>query len=197
MFADAEEARLARDNAPEYRRATLTSIAEAVTARGATPLAPMGTAAASFGSMLGGLVGGMGSDRPPASTHSDVSFPLPSLIFAVQPGDGGPMEDWLNIEILGGIDDAPIVVLNGGLDKLRTGYYPRLLFPKLYDSVDRFWAGFEEAFYLRPLSGSGWLFRVYPEPWQLFRQTREELVLLETYEARPALAGLTERLRRP
>ena len=57
---------------------------------------------------------------------------------------------------------------------------------------------FDQAYYLKPIgSGRGWLFRVYGEPWQLFRQTREDLELAETYEARPTPAECVERLKRP
>ena len=62
----------------------------------------------------------------------------------------------------------------------------------------RFFDRFDQAYYLKPIgSGRGWLFRVYGEPWQLFRQTREDLELAETYEARPTPAECVERLKRP
>ena len=47
------------------------------------------------------------------------------------------------------------------------------------------------------LAGRGWLFRVYSEEWQLFRQSREELTLVETYATRPAAAACSERLKLP
>ena len=55
--------------------------------------------------------------------------PPPKVILAVQPGDGGPLEDWINLEAC----DTPgstLVVLNGAFDKLRGGAYPKLIFPK-------------------------------------------------------------------
>ena len=67
--------------------------------------------------------------------------------------------------------------------------------PKLGSCVSRFFVDFEEAFYLRPLSGVGWLYRVYPEPWQLARQTKEDLTVIETYESRPEFAIAMQRLK--
>ena len=65
------------------------------------------------------------------------SAPPPAVVFAVQPGEGGPLEDWLNLERCVPKDGGLLVSLNGAFDKLRGGYYPRLLFPKLADCVDR------------------------------------------------------------
>ena len=69
---------------------------------------------------------------------------------------------------------------------------------QLAECAARFYTRFEPAYYCKPVgSGRGWLFRVYPEPWQLYRQTRTDLELVETYEERPTLASCTERLRLP
>ena len=123
--------------------------------------------------------------------------PPPSLQLCVQPGDGGPMEDWLNLELLR-TDGVPLVCVNGALDKVCSGYYSNFLNPKLGECAARFFDRFDQAYYLKPIgSGRGWLFRVYGEPWQLFRQTREDLELAETYEARPTPAECVERLKRP
>ena len=92
----------------------------------------------------------------------------------------------------------PLVCVNGALDKVCSGYYSNFLNPKLGECAARFFDRFDQAYYLKPIgSGRGWLFRVYGEPWQLFRQTREDLELAETYEARPTPAECVERLKRP
>ena len=123
--------------------------------------------------------------------------PPPSLQLIVQPGDGGPMEDWLNLELLQ-VEETPMVVLNGALDKVTSGYYSDLLNPQLGACAARFFANFEQAFYLKPIgSGRGWLFRVYPEPWQLHRQTRDSLELVEVYDKRPTAQECVDRLKRP
>ena len=102
------------------------------------------------------------------------------------------MEDWLNLELLR-TDGVPLVCVNGALDKVCSGYYSNFLNPKLGECAARFFDRFDQAYYLKPIgSGRGWLFRVYGEPWQLFRQTREDLELAETYEARPTPAECVE-----
>jgi hypothetical protein len=53
----------------------------------------------------------------------------------------------------------------------RGGFYPGVFFPKLAATIDRFYNKFESVFYLKPFSDKGvygWLYRVYPEPWQVF-----------------------------
>jgi Domain of unknown function (DUF1995). len=99
-----------------------------------------------------------------------------ALNFVIQPGNGGPVEDWINCEKIyeaSCLDKSAMVVVNGALDKVRDGYYPAVFFPKLAATVDRFYKKFESVFYLKPLSDKGvygWLFRVYPEPWQVVLQ---------------------------
>ena len=191
-FADATEAKLAREAWPgaRYAEATVTSIGEAVSALGSEPLKPMGSNAAD---LFNGLFGGenQAAASPPA--------PPPALQMVVQPGNGGPMEDWLNLELLKR-DGTPMLCLNGALDKVTSGYYSNFLNPKLGACSDRFFTKFEQVYYCKPVgAGRGWLFRVYPEPWQLFRQTRtqEELERVETYETRPTPAACVERLQQP
>ena len=98
--------------------------------------------------------------------------PAPQVVVAVQPGDGGPLEDWLNLERCQP-SDGLLVSVNGAFDKLRGGFYPRPLFPKLAECVDRFVVDAEALVVLKNVADkgrAGWLFRVYPEPWQLFAQ---------------------------
>ena len=58
-------------------------------------------------------------------------------VFAVQPGEGGPLEDWLNLERCAPPDGGLPVSLNGAFANLRGGYYPRRLFQKLADCPGR------------------------------------------------------------
>lgn len=49
-------------------------------------------------------------------------------------------------------------------------YYNRFIFPKIGAVADRFYQYFEPIYYLKPLRDkgfTGWLYRVYPEPWQV------------------------------
>jgi Domain of unknown function (DUF1995) len=98
-----------------------------------------------------------------------------------QPGNGGPVEDWINVEQLaqknqGAIDDTTTTVtcvVNGALDKVRDGYYPALFFPALAKTIP-FYQQFTPVLIAKPINDkgfAGWLFRVYPEPWQVILQT--------------------------
>jgi hypothetical protein len=124
-----------------------------------------------------------------------------------QPGNGGPVEDWVNCEILhnNGGDQVTTVIVNGALDKVRDGYYPGIFFPTLAATVDRFYKKFESIFYLRPLSDKGcygWVYRVYPEPWQVILQTKtivKDRVVIEntvvyTSDVRPSFALALEKM---
>ena len=184
-FADDGESELAREAWPgqRYAQATMTSIAAAVTAGGEKALKPFGAWAV------------MGKSNEEAAKAKEA--PPPALQLVVQPGDGGPMEDWLNLELLRK-EGTPMICLNGALDKVCSGYYSNFLNPKLGSCAERFFSKFEPVYYCKPIgAGRGWLFRVYPEEWQLFRQTRDDLVLVETYADRPTAASCTERLKRP
>jgi len=194
-FADAGEADLAREAWPGamYGRATQTYISAAVEAVGGEPIMPMGSAAFDLSqNLFGGLFGGPSPPAAPATPP-----PAPRMQLVVQPGDGGPMEDWLNLERLRQ-PSTPMLCLNGALDKVTSGYYSNLLNPKLGECATRFFSNFEPVYYLKPIgSGRGWLLRVYPEAWQLFRQTKTDLVCIETYEERPTPAACVERLKMP
>ena len=61
-----------------------------------------------------------------------------------------------------------------------------------------FFKRFEQVYYLKPIgSGRGWLFRVYGEDWQLYRQTKESLVLCDQYSDRPSPQMCVDRLKLP
>ena len=49
---------------------------------------------------------------------------------------------------------SPIVVFNGELDRIRSGYYPALFFPKLGQLAKAFIPKFETAFYIHNFKGS-------------------------------------------
>ena len=95
-----------------------------------------------------------------------------TIAFVIQPGNGGPVEDWVNCEKIHlASPDTSMVIINGALDKVRGGYYPAIFFPKLAATVDRFFKTFESVFYLKPITDKGvygWLYRVYPEVRLLF-----------------------------
>ena len=115
----------------------------------------------------GGLLGDVSSLDPLNQYYSP-----PILNFVIQPGNGGPVEDWINCETIytelqrDNQQDSILIVVNGALDKVRDGYYPAVFFPKLAQTVDRFYKRFDSVFYLKPIVDKGlygWLYRVYPE----------------------------------
>lgn len=193
-YPDRKELELAREAWPgaAYNVATLTTVEDAAERLSGASAAAWGAAFAAAAEKLSGanLLGA----APDTS-----GAPAPTVLLAVQPGEGGPVEDWLNLEKCGAADGALVVSLNGAFDKLRGGAYPRLLFPKLADCVDRFVVGAEPLVYLKPLAekgNAGWLFRVYPEKWQLHAQGRTETELVATYDARPTFAVANDALLR-
>eukprot|EP00904_Undaria_pinnatifida_P005540 jgi/Undpi1/2115/HiC_scaffold_12.g05501.m1 len=84
---------------------------------------------------------------------------------------GFNVEEWIVLEKLAR-PDVPMVMLNGGLDKLRGGYYPRIFYPGLYNAKERFLKNFETMYYLKALPG-GWIFRKAPEDWQIVSMSQE------------------------
>lgn len=182
-FPDRKELELAREEWPgqAYAKATLTTLEDAAEVMSGSSDQAWGAA---FARAAEGLLGTSNLGAAPSTKDA----PAPRVLIAVQPGDGGPLEDWLNLERCQP-SDGLMVSMNGAFDKLRGGYYPRPLFPKLAESVDRFVVDAEPLVYLKSVKDKGrdgWLFRVYPEPWQLIAQGREASLLLETYDERPA-----------
>jgi hypothetical protein len=190
IFPDLKECEIAKKEwaGKRYQEATFTTI-EAVTnfvstggnnndGSGATSItgydAPWGS------NLVSGLSKIMGGEKGDAGLLGDLdsldpivegeNFPA-TLWLVIQPGNGGPVEDWVNCEKMAFAQPTtPVVIINGALDKVRGGFYPAVFFPKLAATIDRFYKKFESAFYLKPFSDKGvygWLYRVYPEPWQV------------------------------
>lgn len=194
-FPDRKELELARQEWPggAYSKATLTTIEDTAVALSNSVVQPWG---AQFSRFVEARVGSDALGAP-----ADMSRALdPQLMIFCQPGDGGPVEDWINLESCQH-EGATMVAVNGAFDKLRGGYYPRLIFPKLGDCIERFITPFEPIFYLKPVSDkgrSGWLFRVFPEPWQVVAQDRDgtSTVVLESDE-RPTYFQAVDAILKP
>jgi len=125
-----------------------------------------------------------------------------SLHLVCQPGNGGPVEDWINVKKLheqAALNNSnkqqqlaiPTIVVNGALNKVRDGYYAPFIFPALAKTFD-FYRSFQQLVFLKPVSDKGlygWLFKVYGEPWQVFLQKprtveKGALTLLEVEDIR-------------
>ena len=180
IFPDLKECELAKKEwaGKRYREATFTTI-EAVTsyvAKGSNGAydAPWGSSLMSgISKMMGGGDGDAGllGDRAALDPIIEGGNSPATLWLVVQPGNGGPVEDWVNCEKMSVAQpNTPVVIINGALDKVRGGFYPAVFFPKLATTVDRFYNKFDSVFYVKPFSDKGvygWLYRVYPEPWQV------------------------------
>jgi hypothetical protein len=72
-----------------------------------------------------------------SSTLDELTLSENSLQFICQPGNGGPVEDWINVELLHRVAGPAVTtcIVNGALDKVREGYYPALVFPALAKTV--------------------------------------------------------------
>eukprot|EP00667_Euglena_gracilis_P015524 EG_transcript_16159 len=66
----------------------------------------------------------------------------------------------------------PLVVVNGQLEHLRNGFYPPFFYPRLAAAMKGFLPRFDQAFFLHnyDVAGGGAVYRVYPEPFQVFRR---------------------------
>lgn len=213
VLPDDKECELAKNEwggGQMFRRAAkFTSIRAAVlqVAGEAAYAKAWGSTIASTVNKLGGGDGILADSSTLDYLAEDVNDPL--LYLVCQPGNGGPVEDWINVEKMAKAkSDAVTVVVNGALDKVRDGYYPAVFFPALAATTP-FYKDFEAAFVLKPITDKGlygWLYRVYPEPWQVILQTArqtqksgqtavtvEETVALES-ETRPTYAQAVQAL---
>jgi len=90
-------------------------------------------------------------------------------------------------------DGRPIVVFNGELDRIRSGYYPAFFYPKIGKLAKNFLPGFDQAYYIHNFKGAkgGVLFRAYPGPWQVLTRRNidgdEQLTVVHTQETMPTL----------
>ncbi|KAL7546732.1 hypothetical protein ACHAWF_010062 [Thalassiosira exigua] len=219
IFPDLKECELAKKEwaGQRFQEATFTTI-EAVTnyfANGSSSGAggydaPWGANLMSgLSKMMGGEDGDaglLGDQRALDAIVEGENSPA-SLWLVIQPGNGGPVEDWVNCEKMAAAQpDTPIVIINGALDKVRGGFYPGVFFPKLAQTVDRFYKLFECAFYLKPFSDKGvygWLYKVYPEPWQVVWENVKpgkdgnaevEYVTVDVLDKRPSYAEVVSML---
>eukprot|EP00903_Cladosiphon_okamuranus_P016598 g15311.t1 len=86
---------------------------------------------------------------------------------------GFDVNEWIILDSLAR-PDVPMVMLNGNLDKLRGGYYPRIFFPGLHNAKERFLKNFETVYYLKALPG-GWIFKASGnEDWQIVSIAQSE-----------------------
>jgi len=178
-----------------------TSIRAALVATGVEPVKAWGsTIASTFNRLTGG--DGILADTSALDDLNEVQ--KDTICFLCQPGNGGPVEDWINIEKLHKESKMTTCIINGALDKVRDGYYPSLAFPALAATIP-FYERFEAVLVLRPVADKGiygWLFRVYPEDWQVMWQkpttkgdtTTVDNVVVMTSKQRPSYSDCVKAL---
>nr|GMD97362.1 protein LOW PSII ACCUMULATION 3, chloroplastic [Ipomoea batatas] len=82
-----------------------------------------------------------------------------------------------------------LIVFNGELDRIRSGYYPKFFYPKLAALSTTLLPQMETVYYIHNFKGrnGGVLFRCYPGPWKVLRKTRNSYVCLHQQESMPSL----------
>ncbi|KAJ3694017.1 hypothetical protein LUZ60_009497 [Juncus effusus] len=85
--------------------------------------------------------------------------------------------------------DRKLIIFNGELDRIRSGYYPPFFYPKLGELAKNFLPKLETVYYVHNFKGSkgGILFRSYPGPWKVLRKLRGLYVTLHEQEEMPSL----------
>jgi hypothetical protein len=119
----------------------------------------------------------------------------PKLHLVIQPGDQGNIPDYYNLERLK-LEGVPMICVNAALQKVAIGYYIQILAQEKLKALTRnFISKFEAIFYLERIGKytgafDGWLYRVYPEPWQVHRVVRGDgeykSEFVKTYDERPS-----------
>jgi hypothetical protein len=66
---------------------------------------------------------------------------------------GFSVDEWINIPKID--RGAPIIIINGNLDRLRNGYYPWFIYPTLTKVTKEYYVNTVQAVYLSPIAVGG------------------------------------------
>ncbi|KAK4422474.1 hypothetical protein Salat_1829900 [Sesamum alatum] len=82
-----------------------------------------------------------------------------------------------------------LIIFNGELDRIRSGYYPAFFYPKLAALSQTFLPKMETVYYIHNFKGrnGGVLFRCYPGPWKVLRKLRNKYYSVHEQEDMPSL----------
>ncbi|KAM7490959.1 hypothetical protein LguiA_033880 [Lonicera macranthoides] len=82
-----------------------------------------------------------------------------------------------------------MIIFNGELDRIRSGYYPPFFYPKLASLCKTLFPKMETVYYIHNFKGrsGGALFRCYPGPWKVLRKARNKYVCVHQQETMPSL----------
>jgi hypothetical protein len=113
---------------------------------------------------------------------------IPELVVAVNPGFN--VDEWINLPKA--TRGAPVIVINGNLDRLRNGYYPAIFYPGLARVTKEYYSKATQALFLSPIAVGGyrlgaWLTKLYPGPWEvLVKGPKDYEIVSSTAEEPPA-----------
>ncbi|KAJ9556472.1 hypothetical protein OSB04_011086 [Centaurea solstitialis] len=82
-----------------------------------------------------------------------------------------------------------MIIFNGELDRIRSGYYPSFFYPKLAELLTTLFPKMETVYYIHNFKGrsGGVLFRCYPGPWKVLRRLGSRYVCVHEQEDMPTL----------
>ncbi|KAL8503462.1 hypothetical protein ACS0TY_022273 [Phlomoides rotata] len=82
-----------------------------------------------------------------------------------------------------------LIIFNGELDRIRSGYYPAFFYPKLAALSQSLFPKMETVYYIHNFKGRnrGVLFRCYPGPWKVLRKVRDKYICVHQQEMMPSL----------
>ncbi|KAE9613250.1 hypothetical protein Lal_00027346 [Lupinus albus] len=82
-----------------------------------------------------------------------------------------------------------LIIFNGELDRIRSGYYPPFFYPKLATLTKTLLPMMETVYYIHNFKGrnGGTLFRCYPEPWKVLRRVGNRYICLHQQVTMPSL----------
>ncbi|KMT11447.1 hypothetical protein BVRB_5g107710 [Beta vulgaris subsp. vulgaris] len=82
-----------------------------------------------------------------------------------------------------------LIVFNGELDRIRSGYYPSFFYPKLAALTKTLFPKMETVYYIHNFKGrnGGTLFRCYPGLWQVLKRIGNKYVCVNQQETMPSL----------
>ncbi|KAJ1431122.1 hypothetical protein SESBI_07362 [Sesbania bispinosa] len=131
----------------------------------------------------------------------EIEFPTAGL--ASVPGDGeGGIEMTESMQLIQMLvveelykeavlnTERKLIIFNGELDRIRSGYYPPFFYPKLAALTKSFLPVMETVYYIHNFKGrnGGTLFRCYPGPWKVLRRVgSSRYVCLHQQDTMPSL----------
>jgi len=126
-------------------------------------------------------------------TIENILTKSPKCIIVMNPGFN--VEEWITIakvyeSSISIMNEVPLIMINGNLDRLRNGYYPSLFYPQLKAVTDSFYRKFISVYFLSPIAVSGdrlgaWLVKTYNNPWQILVKSKAGYESIAQYDREP------------